>query len=152
MSQSTSGQMPHLSKPHRCSPSVLLYLGSMRLLLLCTHPGLVWNFSPRVTPSLDLNLWRDTSLVSLSCFFDWALLHSRIFVSLQQYTYWISLNNNNYYKCKGSKENLTKRLLIHFLVNTFLRLGCSVPLLTMEGKLQAFLLNGPITRKRVRLF
>ena len=40
---------------------------------------------------------------------------------------------------KAQKENITKRLLIHSLVNTFLRLGHSVPLPNMEGKLQALL-------------
>ena len=37
------------------------------------------------------------------------------------------------------KRIITKRWLIHFLVNMLLNLVCPVPLPTMEGKLQAFI-------------
>ena len=35
---------------------------------------------------------------------------------------------------KAQKERITKRLLIHSLVDTLLNLGHSVPLPTVEGK------------------
>ena len=77
------GSVTHLSKPHQCDSLVLFCLGLMRLLLLRAHPSSVQNIIPQIMLSLGLNLWRDTSLASLSCFYDfsyWALWHSRIFV------------------------------------------------------------------------
>ena len=76
---SSQGLVSHLSKWHWCIPPVLLFLGSMWLLLLPAHPGLVQNVVPQIVPSLGLNQQRDAGLAFPSCFFNffyWALLHS----------------------------------------------------------------------------